>query len=299
MPIRVLGFAAIGLFAVGIGAVAFILGRNPPSARPTLGARGLKRKRALEDGGSFALLESPMRLVGGWLSGIPMPSLRSSIDRELRHAGEYLGLGPNDFLALSLIGAVGMTLAGLLIVNLAELPSALVLFFSALGAAMPWLQVRGEAERRAKAIQRSLPTAIDLAALCMGAGLDFPASLRQICEKASRNDGVLVEELGRLLQELELGHTRRKALESFASRVPTEAVRDFVATVVQAEAKGTPLAEVLSIQARMLRMRRSVIAEETAAKAGVMMMGPLMMMFLCIVLLLLGPFLVNWWTQGI
>ena len=70
----------------------------------------------------------------------------------------------------------------------------------------------------------------------------------------------------RMLQELDLGHTRRKALEGLAERVPTEPVRDFVASVVQAEDKGTPLAEVLSVQARMLRMRRSVRAEESAAK---------------------------------
>ena len=69
--------------------------------------------------------------------------------------------------------------------------------------------------------------------------------------------------------------------------------------VVQAEAKGTPLAEVLSIQARMLRMRRSVRAEESAAKAGLMMMGPLMMMFMCIILLLLGPFVVQWMGTGL
>ncbi|MEM6954133.1 MAG: type II secretion system F family protein, partial [Myxococcota bacterium] len=87
-------------------------------------------------------------------------------------------------------------------------------------------------------------------------------------------------------------------LESFAERVPTEAVRDFVGTVVQAEAKGTPLAEVLTIQAQMLRMRRSVLAEEAAAKAGLMMMGPLMIMFVVVILLLMGPFVIRLQAGG-
>ena len=75
-------------------------------------------------------------------------------------------------------------------------------------------------------------------------------------------------------------------------------MKDFVGTVVQAEAKGTPLSEVLTIQARMLRMRRSVSAEEAAAKAGLMMMGPLMLMFVTIILLLMGPFAVRFTTSG-
>jgi tight adherence protein C len=62
---------------------------------------------------------------------------------------------------------------------------------------------------------------------------------------------------------------------------------------VQAEEKGNPLAEVLQIQATMLRMRRSVAAEESAARAGVLMMGPLMLIFATIMLIILGPFAVN------
>jgi len=63
--------------------------------------------------------------------------------------------------------------------------------------------------------------------------------------------------------------------------------------VVQSEEKGNPLSEVLNIQATMLRMRRSVAAEESAARAGIYMMGPLMLIFACIMLIILGPFIVN------
>ena len=60
------------------------------------------------------------------------------------------------------------------------------------------------------------------------------------------------------LQQLGLGRTRRQALENFADRVPTEAVRDFVGTVIQSEEKGNPLAEVLKLQAEAMRLQRSV-----------------------------------------
>lgn len=297
MDAHFIGLAAIGLVALGFAGVAFILARNPIAERPTLGSRGLRRQLALEDG-AFKLIELPMRVVGGWFAQLPIDRTRANINKQLVYAGDFLGLNANDFLGLSVVSGVLSTLAALLLVNLADMTSIIVVFAVFLGFYLPWLSVKGESQERFKSVNRSLPTSIDLAALCMGAGLDFPGALRQIVEKSSSNDAVLVGELNRILQELELGHTRRKALEGLAERVPTEAVRDFVGTVVQAEEKGNPLAEVLTIQARMLRMRRSVMAEEAAAKAGVMMMGPLMMIFVCIILLLLGPFVVKWMTTG-
>jgi len=267
--------------------------------RPELGSRGLKRRRALEEGGIFKAFEPAMRLVAGWMQGLPIHQTRKNMQQQITYAGDYLGLSANELLALCILSSVSFAAVGLGMSYMADIPVIMVIFGVGLGAYLPIMQVSGEAQLRFKEVNRSLPTAIDLASLCMGAGLDFPGALRQIVEKSSSKDKVLVEELGRILQELELGHTRRKALEGFAERVPIEAVKDFVGTVVQAEAKGTPLAEVLSIQARMLRMRRSVRAEESAAKAGLMMMGPLMMMFMCIILLLLGPFVVQWMGTGL
>ncbi len=292
-------YAALACIGGGLFVVTFILGRNPPAERPEVGVRGLKRRRAIEEGGLFKAIEPAMRLVAGWLEGLPIAKSRQRLQQRITYAGDYLGLSANDLLALSLLSAVGMAFVGIFMSYMATLPVIITVFLVGLGFYMPVMSVDSEAQERFKQVNRSLPTAIDLASLCMGAGLDFPGSLRQIVEKSSSKDVVLVEEFGRILQELELGHTRRKALEGFAERVPVEAVKDFVGTVVQAEAKGTPLAEVLSIQARMLRMRRSVRAEESAAKAGLMMMGPLMMMFICVILLLLGPFVVQWMGTGL
>ena len=70
-------------------------------------------------------------------------------------------------------------------------------------------------------------------------------------------------------------------------------MRDFVNAVVQAEQKGNPLARVIQVQGRMLNMRRSVAAEEAAARAGVLMIGPMVLQLGCILLLLMGPFLVK------
>ncbi|NOY89744.1 MAG: type II secretion system F family protein [Deltaproteobacteria bacterium] len=298
MPAEYIGLAALALIFAGTALATFVLAKNPIADRPDLGRRGLKRSLALEEGGVFKTIELPMRIVSGWVSGLALDNLRSKLDKQITFAGDYLGLTANDLIGLSIVSGVGSITFALLASNLLGLPSLMVVFAGAVGFYLPFLQLGGVRQERFKAVNRSLPTAIDLAALCMGAGLDFPGALRQVVEKASSRDVVIVEEFNRILQELELGHTRRKALEALAYRVPTEAVKDFVGTVVQAEEKGTPLAEVLTIQARMLRMRRSVMAEESAAKAGMMLMGPLMMMFICVLFLLVGPFIVKWMNSG-
>ena len=298
-PTRLLGFGALALIAGGLFVITLILGRNPPAKRPELGLRGLKRRRALEAGGLFKTTEPAIRLVAGWFDGVPMPKLRKQVQEQITYAGDWLGLSANEFIALTLMCGLGMMGFGFFAVFMLDLPVILVMVAVFMGMYIPWSRLTGEAQERFKSVNRSLPTSIDLAALCMSAGLDFPGAVKQIVDKSSSKDAVIKEEFGRILQELELGHTRRKALEGFAERVPIDAVKDFVNTVVQAEAKGTPLSEVLMIQARMLRMRRSVRAEENAAKAGIMMMGPLMLMFVCIILLLLGPFVVKWMATGL
>ncbi|MGE0790759.1 MAG: type II secretion system F family protein [Sandaracinaceae bacterium] len=291
------GYLAVGLVVSGIGLGVFTLAKNPPVDTPRLGMRGLKRRIALDEGGSFSTIEPLMRMVAGWVAYLPLGDRRRQIDELLKHAGDWLGLTANEFVALSFLGFVGFTVGGILAVNLAELPVALVAFFAGLGAILPYVRATGERDRRFKEVNRALPSSIDLASLCMGAGLDFPGSIRQIVEKSGREDS-LVEEFRFILRELELGRTRRQALDNFADRCPTEAVRDFVGTVVQSEEKGNPLAEVLRIQANMLRMRRSVMAEESAARAAVLMMGPLMLIFCAIIVVLLGPFLIQSMNSG-
>ena len=101
-----------------------------------------------------------------------------------------------------------------------------------------------------------------------------------------------------IVQELELGHTRRRALEHFAERVPSERVRELVYSVVQAEEKGSPIAELLSIQAQTQRLKRSIDLEESAAKAALLLMGPMALIFLCVIVLLLGPVVVRFSTGG-
>jgi tight adherence protein C len=128
-----------------------------------------------------------------------------------------------------------------------------------------------------------------LLCLALSAGLDFPSAVRQIVDKSSQKDDPLTEELAVVLSELSLGKTRREALENFGKRNPTPSVAEFVASVIQAEEEGTPLAEVLMIQAQVSRQRRGVRAEEAASKASLQLLMPMGLVFVSVLCLIGGP----------
>jgi len=288
-----LGYGSILLLSTSVFTLVYVLARQRPTEREQLGLRGLKRHRAMENSEFFRAIEPVMRFFAAWVAYFPLANFRSYVDKRLKEAGDYLGLTADEFVAMSFVTTGFFSLLGWAVISVAHVSPLFLILLAAAGASTPWSRLSGEIERRKKQMNRGLPAAIDLAAMCMSAGLDFPATLRQIATRLGPQDDVLKEEFERILQELDLGHTRRYALEALAERVPTDSVRDFVAAVTQAEEKGTPLSEVLQIQAKVLRVRRSVFAEESAARASVFMMFPMLLLVIAILLLLMGPFFVR------
>ncbi|MGB5811677.1 MAG: type II secretion system F family protein [Polyangiales bacterium] len=255
----------------------------------------MKRAEALEHS-AFRVLEPCVRALGAWVALVPMDALRQRMELRLRHAGHYLGFSADELLASCALSAVGFGVFASLVSGATELPPALVPVGFLFGALLPLLRISLVARERLRRVDRALPDAVELAALCMGAGLDFPGSLQKIVECASDPRDPLIEELGCVLRELRLGYTRQRAMDGFADRVPTPTVREFVNSVVQAERKGSPLVRVLTIQAKTQRLRRSVAAEELASGAALMLIGPMTLIFLCVILLVLGPLIIRFIT---
>jgi tight adherence protein C len=131
---------------------------------------------------------------------------------------------------------------------------------------------------RVRELTNGLPYVIDLLSLSMSAGLDFPGAVRGVVERSSRKNDALTEELERVLQELSLGHTRRHALQQMSERTRAPSVVEFVNAVVQAERRGNPLVEVLSVQARVARDKRLALGEKNAARAEQAMIVPLLLL---------------------
>lgn len=294
VQLQVMRYAVIVSATIALATVVYAIASSPTHVASRLGLRGLKRQRVLADNDSWRSVEPIIRWLGVRMSGLLTEEQRTNVDRQIGLAGDYYGLTADEYVALSAVSTVVGAAVGALLGWLLDLgPVMMLIVGTMLGAVLPYVQISGTAQERLKNISRGLPYVIDLMALSMGAGLDFPGAVRQVVEKSSNPNDPLVEEFTLILQSINIGHTRRDALLEFARRAPVEVVVEFVNSLVQAEERGNPVAEVLAIQATVSRTRRSVRAEEAAAKAGVQMVGPLMLVFFCVMGLLLGPAMMN------
>lgn len=293
VPLQVLRLAAIATVMVSLMTLAYAIASAPTLIASRLGLRGLKRQRAIAQSELWASIEPVVRWLGVRVSGILTAEQRAELDRQITFAGDYMGLTADEYFALSILSSIAGTIVGVVTGQLLDLGGVAPVVGIILGGALPYMHISGVAQERLKSIGRGLPYVIDLMALSMSAGLDFPGSVRQILEKSSNPNDPIVEEFTLLLQTMNLGRTRREALLELAKRAPIDAVTEFVNSLVQAEERGNPVAEVLAIQATVSRTRRSIRAEEMAAKAGVQMVGPLMLVFFSVMGLILGPALMN------
>ncbi len=285
--------SGLALEGLAIGVLVYFVAKAPSRTAGRLGLRGLKRQRALRDNSTWASFEPLVRWLGVRVNGILTDEQYESMDRQLMLAGDYLGLTPEEYLAMSILSALGGVVFGAIAGWMLGMGPMLALMVMPLGAALPYLQINEALQDRQKQVNRGLPYAIDLMSLAMSAGSDFPGAVRQVVEKSSDPDDALVAEFAIVLQELGLGMTRKQALQNLERRTPTDAVTEFVGAVVQAEERGNPVSAVLQIQASVSRIRRTVRAEENAAKAGVAMVGPLMLVFLCSILIVMGPMILR------
>ncbi|MBI3201376.1 MAG: type II secretion system F family protein [Polyangiaceae bacterium] len=291
-------YLVILLLSAAAAIAVYAVASAPSRVASRLGMRGLKRQRALEKNEQWRQIEPLVRWLGVRVSGLLTDDQRKALDKQLSLAGDYLGITAEEYVGLSILSFIGGVFFGLVAGWLTGMGVVMLIIVAPLGGALPYLQVSSAATLRMKQVNRNLPYAVDLLALAMSAGKDFPGAVRQVVEKSSDPDDALIEEFSRMLQELGIGRTRKQALLGFAERAPIETVQEFVNSVVQAEEKGNPLADVLQIQAGMSRMRRSVRAEQAAAKAGVQMIGPLALLLLCIIALILGPMFLKLAASG-
>ena len=113
-------------------------------------------------------------------------------------------------------------------------------------------------------------------------------------------DNELSLAFARVLQEIQLGKLRREALRDMADRLGVSEMDSFVAAVIQSEQLGVSMSRVLRVQADSMRVKRRQRAEESAQKAPVKMVVPMVfLIFPTIVIILLGPALLQILRSGI
>jgi len=140
---------------------------------------------------------------------------------------------------------------------------------------------------RTQKMERALPDALDLLTISVEAGLGFDAALSQV---ARNTDGPLADEFARVLQEMQIGLGRSQALRALGERSTLPDLRAFTSAMVQADAFGIPVGQVLRVQSAEMRIKRRQKAEEAAQKIPVKIMIPLVLFILpSLFIAVIGP----------
>lgn len=158
---------------------------------------------------------------------------------------------------------------------------ALLLFF------LPELRLYSRSIERREAIGLQLPDILDQMSIAVKAGLGFDAAMARV---ARTGRGELPEELIRTMQDIQVGQTRRAAYEDLSKRTGVDSLHQFTRSIIQAEAYGIALSDVLETQADELRMERRQNAERRAMEIPVKVVFPLILFILpAIFIVVMGP----------
>ncbi len=298
MDLLLLQIAASVAVFLGVFMPVWVLFRYPvssetPAHRRIARAMGADRATMFEQPVIGPLLAGLSELTGK----IYLPGLRAKVRQDLDGSGNASGYTVEQYLTLCLLSAIVAALLG----GTAEvlLGGGLLLlvvpFFVAIGFYLPLLILSNARQKRVIKVAKQLPYTLDLIALVMQAGSGFTEAIEALIRDDPEDD--LNQELRLALSEMQFGTSRQQALENLAARVPLETLRSVVAAVNQAEALGTPLADILKTQADMLRNLRAVTAEKKSASASLRILVPSMLVLAAVVLVVFGPIIIRF-TRG-
>jgi tight adherence protein C len=285
------------LLATALGALGLAIAMLVVAAVPTRSGRGgiaravaaieqryVQHTEAAEDAET---LSAP-----GWLRALALrlsPSgSAKALQRRLAIAGNPRRWNADRILAAKGFGLLALALLGGLYG--AHSPGLAVLyagFGAAAGFYVPDLLLYNAGVKRQKKIQNALPDAMDMLTVCVEAGLGFDAALARV---AANLTGPVAAEFSRALQEIQIGKSRTQALRALADRTTVAELRTLVSALVQAADLGMPVADVLREQAKEMRLRRRMRAEEKAQQVPVKILFPLIgCLFPALFVIIMGP----------
>ena len=278
----------LALLCIYLCFFSFVLGLRPVrwEQRPTLGTFGetplfgKKKKQNI-----FSILRK-ITLIN---KPICVGALRNRISRDLLIA--HVRLTPEEFIFIKEILVAIFVLIALPSVT-ADNMIGMCAFAFVFGYMGPELWLKGKIKGVKAAIVKDLPDAIDLLELCVNAGLDFMLALRWVIDKSPNS--IMIEELNIVLQEINVGKTRREAIKDLALRYELPDLSTFARTLIQADKMGTSVTEALSILSEDMRIARYRRGEQLALKAPLKMLVPLLVFIFPVVgILVAGPIMLD------
>lgn len=213
--------------------------------------------------------------IGASLAATAPRGYTAWLEKQLVFAGRPAGWSTSSIITWKLVLACTGVIFGALFVftsGIEPYKVILALLATVLLFFLPDVMINSRAHDRQEAITRALPDTLDQMTIAVEAGLGFDASM---AKAARAGDGPLQMELVRVLQDMSIGRTRHDAFRELERRTSAVDLRRFTRAIIQADAYGVAIGEVLRIQAAEMRLKRRQRAEEQAQKIAVKILFPL------------------------
>jgi tight adherence protein C len=266
-----LGVAGIYVLVRYVG-VSRGRGDSPLDQISAYGFTAIKQDAGEAERTPFAEIASA---VGRRLKGTRIAKSEEEMRGLLVQAGMY-GTSPDRLLGSQLFTALGLGILFIWLSVAGGVNPGLIVFiaiFAIVGGWMlPLAYVRRKIRVRHDQIEYELPELIDLLVVSLEAGLSFPGSMRLA---ADRVRGPLGQELRLTLQEQNMGLSPEEALTNLQQRADTPGMAVFTRSVIQGQALGVSMGQIMRNIAEEMRKRRKAAAEERAQKAPIKMLFPL------------------------
>lgn len=219
----------------------------------------------------------------------------ANVRRKLVLAGVSGRVTAEEYLAGQLVGVVAGLVGGLALSAALLLDGgtvvAVVVATTLLGLFVPALYVKQNRDKRVESIDRELPDVLDVLAISVEAGVGLEGAIQAVTDRFA---SPLADELAHALTEMELGLSRREALQNLRARTDVPDLNGFVLSLLQADALGMPMTRVLKTQADEMRRRRRQRVREAAAKLPVKLIFPLIVfIFPALFIVILGPAMIE------
>jgi tight adherence protein C len=279
---------AIATFSVGVGVLFWFAFGGATATRKQMLAN-LRRQQEQPKTNTPTIAEKPKGGLAALMRrGLPLPLVKT-ITRLWTGAGRPENNTPDRVMStMALLGMVGVVMGFLLFRSVAGSMGLLLGFgLPVLGFFYPMVRLQSVGADRREAIKRQLPDTLDQMSIAVNAGLGFDAAMVRV---ARNGRGELAQELVRTLQDIQVGQARRVAYEDLAERTGVDTLRRFVRSIIQAEAYGIALSDVLMSQAEELRLERRMYAERKAMEIPVKVVFPLLLFIMpAMFIVVMGP----------
>jgi len=228
--------------------------------------------------------------IAGITRGFNPKGVIETTKHKLGLAGLQERVDVNIYLMMKFIFAVAFLIIFILVSIFLDVSLIIGLFLLALiplSYFLPDVYLNNKINSRQEEIRKVLPNALDMLTITVEAGMGFDIALSKVADNIK---GPLGEEFNKMLNEINVGYSKREAFRNLVKRTSVPDLDTFVASIIQADVLGISIGKILRVQSAEIRNRRSVRAEEAGIKAPVKLVFPLVILLLpALLIMVLGP----------